>query len=164
MLHVFSLRRVLLAGAPSPMRAAMQAQLQLLGARPACIPDCLHAESLDRALHAGRFSCVIVPDLMMLHPQSDTKRLNALGNLLGEAREAGVPLVMLLGQIHDDETAPLFSHALGMGISGDPLSVQCIRHDGTDKKRICQEALILGARFLCGERALTGIFTQFPIA
>ena len=162
MLHVFCLRRVLLAGAPSSMRSVMQAQLRLLGARPVCLSDCLSEESLDRTLHRGRFACVIVPDLAALHPECAQQRLAALGMLLGEACEAGVPLVMLLGQIldiHNNETAQLFSHALGLGMAGDPVSMQCILHHGADPKRICSNALALGARFLSGERELTGVFS-----
>ena len=157
-LTVWSLRRVLLAGSACPMRSAMEAQLRVIGARiqPAHPP--LTEEALCRTLHEGRFSCIIAPDLSQLCPGDSRDRLAALNILLGEAREAGVPLVMLLSG--SDETAPLFSHALGcaIGAQGDPVSVQCIRHSGGDMQRISRQALALGARFLAGETDCMGMF------
>lgn len=161
LLSVWSLRRVLLAGESCAMLRAMQAQLCAIGARPLCFSAPFGEESLCRVLHQGRFSCVIVPSLPDLCPGGAADRLTALSVLLGEAREAGVPLVMLLSPDAGGETAQLFSHALGCasGALGDPVSVQCIRHPGFDPGSECLGALSLGARYLSGERACVGAFT-----
>ena len=157
----WSLRRVLLAGDACPMLSQMQAQLCSLGARPLCLSAPVDEESLCRFLHPGRFSCAIVPSLSDLSPGDSADRLSALNMLLGEAREAGVPLIMLLSSEDSAETAQLFSHALGcsLGAQGDPVSVQCIRHAPGDPERACLGALALGARFLAGERTYVGAFT-----
>lgn len=158
-LSVWSLRRVLLAGSACPMRSAMEAQLRAIGARSASAA--LAEEPLCRTLHEGRYACIIAPDLHKLCPGDTQARLIALGMLLGEAREAGVPLIMLLCAASHQECAPLFSHAQGWacGACGDPVSVQCIRHSGGDAQRICRQALELGARFLAGETGYAGVFT-----
>ena len=156
-LSQWGLRRVLLAGNPCPMHSTMDTQLRALGARVQSAPDPLTEETLCRTLHAGRYACVIIPDLSHLcmgdaHP-------DVLNMLLGEVREAGVPLVMILCAAACTECAPLFSHALGFAHGGDPVSVQCIRHTSGDMQRICRDALMLGARFLSGETGCTGMFT-----
>ena len=157
----WSLRRVLLAGDACPMLSQMQSQLCSLGARPLCLSAPFDEESLCRFLHQGRFSCAIVPSLPHLCPGDSSDRLFALNMLLGETREAGVPLIMLLSSEDSEETAQLFSHALGcsMGAQGDPVSVQCIRHMPGDPESACLGALRLGARFLAGERTCAGAFT-----
>lgn len=161
MLSVFSLRRVLLAGEPCPMLRTMHAQLSSIGARPFCLSAPFSEEALSRILHQGRFSCLMVPSLLMLCTGDEADRLGALNMLLGEVREAGVPLVMLLGSDAGNETAQLFSHALGWaaGALGDPVSVQCIRHAASDPQDACLGALELGARFFSGEHACVGVFT-----
>lgn len=143
------------------MLCEMQSQLCSLGARPICLSAPFDEESLCRFLHQGRFSCVIVPSLSDLCPGDSDNRLSALNMLLSESREAGVPLVMLLSGNDGDETAQLFSHALGysMGAQGDPVSVQCIRHEPANIIAACLGALKLGARFLAGERTCAGAFT-----
>ena len=160
LLSVFSLRRVLLAGEPSAMLHTMHEQLCAVGARPFCYSAPFDEESLCRVLHQGRFSCVIVPELPSLCPGDPEDRLAALNILLGEVREAGVPLVMLLST-GGEETVQLFSHALGCasGALGDPVSIQCICHAPDDPQGACFGALALGARFLSGERTCTGAFT-----
>ena len=160
LLGVWSLRRVLLPSLPGDMLHTMKSELHAVGARPSHVSVPFDEESLSRALQR-RSACIIVPDLLAYDPKI---RFEALNTLLFEAREAGVPLVMLLCPIsaaHDGETAQLFSHALGFarGAFGDPVSVQCIRHSGGDLQCICRDALTLGARFLAGEHACTGIFT-----
>lgn len=161
MLPVWSLRRVLLAGESCAMLRAMHAQLCAIGARPICFSAPFGEEPLCRALHQGRFSCIIVPSLLDLCPGDSGNRLAALNVMLSEAREAGIPLVMLLSGSADRETAQLFSHALGCarGAQGDPVSLQCIRHVQGDPDGTCLGALRLGARFLSGERTCTGMFT-----
>jgi len=164
LLNVWSLRRVLLPDLPGEMPRTMEMQLCAVGARPVHASVPFSEESLSLALQRQRCTCVIVPDLLALHTGDPSARFDALNTLLFEAREAGVPLVMLLGSIcsmHDEESAQLFSHALGFvrGAFGDPVSIQCIRHNGCDLQRICRDALMLGARFLSGERSCTGVFT-----
>lgn len=161
MLTAWSLRRVLLAGDGCAMLREMQSQLCSLGARPLCLSAPFDEESLCKFLHQGRFSCVIAPSLSDLCSGACADRIAALNMLLGETREAGVPLVMLLDSSNDNETAQLFSHVLGCasGAQGDPVSVQCIRHAGTDPSSACLGALHLGARFLSGERTCVGVFT-----
>lgn len=161
-LSLWCLRRVLLAGDDGCMLRAMHSQLRAIGARPACAPRPIAAESLFRVLHEGRFSCVIVPDL--LHLGTGDEQLAALDTLLGESREAGVPLVMLLARHTPHQAAgiaALFSHAQGWahGAFGDPVSVQCIRYSGTNRNSVCCQALRLGARFLAGEQDSTGVYT-----
>ncbi len=162
LLSVWSLRRVLLAGPAGDMLRTLESLLCFVGSKPlhASIP--FSAESLSSML-LHRASCIIVPDLLMLDTNPQT-RLDALNTLLFEAREAGTPLVMLLSQMNtaaDGETAQLFSHALSFsrGGCGDPVNIQCIRHDGRNVQRICRDALKLGARFLSGETQVTGVFT-----
>jgi len=161
---VWCLRRVLLAGENSGMLHAMRSQLCALGARPQSASNPVTAESLDRTLHEGRFSCVIVPDLLQLCSGDAQARFAALDMILQEAREAGVPLVMLLaGQssLHADEIAVLFSHALGCacGAFGDPVSVQCIQHANQDPEVVCLRVLRSGSRFLAGDTSCTGYFS-----
>lgn len=160
MLSIWSLRRVLLAGLPGSMLRAMESQLCAIGARPlrASIPLC--EESLSSALHEGRYTCIIVPDLLALLKDNAQTRVAALNTLLGEAREAGVPLSILLCPSSAPDAAPLISHAQGWarGAFGDPVNVQCILYTGENTEAICREALMLGARFLAGEQACTGVF------
>ncbi|MBR5302025.1 MAG: hypothetical protein IKU38_04250 [Clostridia bacterium] len=164
MLNNWSLRRVLLAGESSEMLRTMDAQLCAAGARPfhTSAPFC--EEALSRMLQQRRCACVIVPDLLALDTHDPQARFDALDMLLGEIREAGVPLAILLYRInasHDSEAAQLFSHAAGWahGMFGDPVNIQCIRYAAADIRRVCLDALMLGARFLAGETACTGIFT-----
>lgn len=160
-LSLWSLRRVLLSGNPCPMRSAMGMQLRALGARVRLAPDSPTEETLSRLLHEGRYACVIIPDLAQICAGDVQAGFAALNMLLSEAREAGVPLAMILCAASCAERAPLFSHAQGwaQGTCGDPISVQCIRHDGGDMQGICQHALALGACFLAGETDCTGVFT-----
>lgn len=156
----WGLQRVLLAGLSGPMLSAMESLLCAAGARirHARIPLC--GESISRQLHEGRYACVIVPDLSALAPGGTHACFSALDLLLGEAREAGVPLAILLASSSTPDAAQLFSHAMGwaQGMFGDPVSVQCIRHTGKNAPSVCHQALALGARFLAGEHACTGVF------
>lgn len=156
----WSLRRVLLAGNACVMLRTMEDALCALGARVSHASDPLDEETLSRLLHKGRCACVIVPDLLALHTSTQS-RLSSLNTLLGESREAGVPLVMLLTGCKGDEAAQLLSQAQGWacGASGDPICLQCIRHPGDDPDYACLRALTLGARYLSGERTCTGVFT-----
>lgn len=161
MLSAFSLRRVLLAGEDGCMLRTMQTQLSALGARPVHLPGFCRAETMACALRKGRYACAIAPDLSLLGTGAAQSRLAALDTLLFEAREAGVPLVMLLSVMQAEDSAQLFSHALrfSFGACGDPLSVQCIRHTGESAEAVSREALRLGVRFLTGERSCVGMFS-----
>lgn len=151
-------RRVLLAGGESRFMRAMEAQLAEIGARPVRVSFPADCETLCLRLHEGRFACVIAPDLSQLYPGNEQDRMAALDMLLGEAQEAGVPLVMLLSSLTED--APLLRRAEGFmhGACGDPVSIQCVLHAGSDTSLVCSEALLLGARFLTGEQSCAGVF------
>jgi len=159
-LHAWCLRRVLLAGEDGAMMRAMSEALGALGARIIRLPMPADSEALDHALHEGRTACIIVPGL----GAADCP-LHALDTLLLEAREAGVPLVMLLAE-KDASLSPLLRHVQGcaQGLFGDPISVQCIRHSALAPDSVCLRALELGARFLMGDTGCTGNFQLFPDA
>lgn len=89
-------RHVLLAAHSGRMTGFMQALLDELGAKCARISPCADAETLCRAMTSARISALIVPQLDALAPgQSIPERIGALLRLLDEAREAGIPLVIL---------------------------------------------------------------------
>ncbi len=159
LLGVWSLRRVLLAGNSCVMQRAMEDALCALGARVSHAANPLDEEMLSHLLHKGRCACVIVPDLLALHTSAQG-RLSSLNMLLSESREAGLPLAMLLAGGKGGETAQLFSQAQGWacGASGDPVSLQCIRHWSDDPDYACLHALTLGARYLSGDHTCTGYF------
>ena len=214
----WSARRVLLLGGEDRMTRFMHAMLSELGARPACLPLASGSEALARALTSSRVFCVIVPCLRALDGSLDDQ-LNALNTLLVEAREAGVPLVMLLSDENVYRAAQhpwtvreedpiggetreglfsailqLFADGVSRGLLGDPVHVLCVRHlpclgcghpavapydlwcRALDEGRpltvphpgaqgvflhpldACMGSLLLGARFLLGDTACTGIF------
>ena len=67
----FTARRVLLVGGHDRMTLFFESLLGALGARPARIPPSSGAETVCRALTAGRVSALIVPSLPLLAPQRD---------------------------------------------------------------------------------------------
>lgn len=211
-------RRVLLLGGEDRMTRFMRALLGELGARPACLPLDSGSEALSRTLTGGRVCCVIVPCLRDLRGSLD-EQLHALDALLVEAREAGVPLVMLLSDENAYRAAQhpwtvreedpvggetreglfhailqIFADGVSRGLLGDPVHVLCIRHlpclgcghpavapyDGWCRALdagepltvphpgaqgvflhpldVCMGSLLLGARFLLGDTACTGMF------
>ena len=211
-------RRVLLLGGEDRMTRFMYALLSELGARPACLPLAPDSEALSRTLTSGRVFCVIVPCLRALSGSLDDQ-LNALDALLVEAREAGVPLVMLLSDenvyraaqhpwtVREEDpiggetrgglfhaVLQLFADGVSRGLLGDPVHVLCVRHlpclgcghpavapyDGWCRALdagepltvphpgaqgvflhpldVCIGSLLLGARFLLGDTACTGVF------
>lgn len=214
----WSTRRVLLLGGEDRMTRFMRALLSGLGARPACLPLSSGSEALARTLTGGRVCCVIVPCLRALDG-SLNHQLQALDALLIEAREAGVPLVMLLSDENAYRAAQhpwtvreedpvggetreglfhailqLFADGVSRGLLGDPVHVLCVRHlpclgcghpavapyDGWCRALeagepltvphpgaqgvflhpldVCMGSLLLGARFLLGDTACTGVF------
>lgn len=158
-------RRVLLAAGENEISRTMLSFLEEIGARPARIAIPCGHEALCRALQAGRGVCVIVPCLGELTAFPPVQQLAALHTLLGEAREAGTPLVMLLA----DHTNHAYSHALDRlmhyanefthGNHGDAVSIQGIWHAPMETRNLCLHALALGARYLMGDLSCTGIFT-----
>lgn len=131
----------------------MQALLDELGAKCARIPCGADAETLCRAMNEGRISAVIVPRAQALAPQGGlAAQLQALHTLLTEAREAGVPLTLLLSDesvyragaaAPAGERAPiggetragliqsmldLYADGFARGLLGDPVRVLPVRH------------------------------------
>lgn len=89
-------RHVLLVGGTDALTLAMTAMLEAAGARCARIPAGASSETLCRAMTSGRIGAVIAAQAHALAPGLDpAAHLSALRTLLIEAREAGVPLVML---------------------------------------------------------------------
>lgn len=64
------------------------------GARPVCVSDRADAQTLCRALTAGRVSAAILPGEMT--GRSLPERLEATLALTREVREAGVPLLLAM--------------------------------------------------------------------
>lgn len=145
-------RRVLLLDGEERMTAFMRALLCELGARPDCIPLSSSSEALSRALTDGRTACIIVPCMRALEGGLSAQLL-ALDALLVEAREAGVPLVMLLSDenvyrapqhpwyVREDDPIggetrealfqsilQLFADGVSRGLLGDAVSVLTVRH------------------------------------
>lgn len=145
-------RRVLIIGRADRVSLFAQAFLAELGARPARIAPGQDAETLCRALSEGRISAILVPCLRQLAPEDDLlAQLRALLTLLGEAREAGVPLTLLCsdagvyragggsaleedplgGETRDgliQSLVQLCADGVSRGLLGDAVSVQCVRH------------------------------------
>lgn len=145
-------RRVLLVGRADRICLFMQAFLEELGAKTARIAPGTDAETLCRALSDGRISAIVVPDTRALALQEEpVAHLSALLLLLGEAREAGVPLTLLCsdagvyraGSAHAREDDPiggetrdgliqslvqLCADGVSRGLLGDAVSVLCVRH------------------------------------
>lgn len=147
-------RHVLLVGPAGRPCAYMQALLELLGAKCARISPSTDAESLCRAMQRGRVSAVIVPEMRALAPQCDVfSQLSALHLLLGECRESGVPLALMLsdaavyraapgpflareedpvgGETHDglvQSILQLYADGVSRGLMSDAVQVVCARH------------------------------------
>ena len=146
-------RRVLLIGGADRSTLVMQTLLDELGAKAARLAPGFQAESLHRALTESRVSAVIIPCMRLFAPGGAIHQLSALITLLSEAREAGIPLVILLADesvyranghpwhVQEDdpvggETTPgliqslldLYADGVSRGLCGDPVSVQTVRH------------------------------------
>lgn len=159
-------RRVLLAAGESETARTMQSLLEEIGARPVRTAIPCDKESLCRALQSGRGTCMIVPCLRELTFLPPAQQLSALHTLLGEAREAGTPLVILLAdQAAAFHQARILSRLMrcaddySRGLLGDAVSVQGIWHPPMPARALCLDALALGARYLMGDLSCTGIFS-----
>lgn len=213
-------RHVLLVGPSGRPCAIMQALLEALGAKCARISPAESTESICRAMQAGRISAVIAPEMRALSAAvSPSSQLDALLSLLGECREAGVPLTLFLSDAsvyraaacpwHAREDDPiggesrdglvqsilqLCADGISRGLMGDAVSVILARHlpllgcghpavsayslwcgalDAGQRLTVPDPgrqglflspfdayygALLLGARFLEGDRACTGVY------
>ena len=146
-------RRVLLVGGHDRMTLFVQSLLAALGARPARIPPSSGAETVCRALTAGRVGALIVPSLPTLAPALDEAgQLSVLAMLLSEAREAGVPLTLLCSAVNvyragrrpwyareEDLTGgetreglaqsllQLYADGVSRGLCGDAVRILCVR-------------------------------------
>ncbi len=146
-------RRVLIIGGTDRMTLFMQALLDELGAKTARLIPSAGAETLHRALTEGRIGAVIVPCTRALREGDAERQLAALSSLLSEAREAGVPLCILMSDdsVYRADSSPwsvqesdpiggetpqgliqsildLYACGVSRGLCGDTVNVQCIRH------------------------------------
>jgi len=146
-------RRVLLVGGTDRTALLMQTLLDELGAKTARLAPGFRAETLHRALTEGRVSAVIAPCMRTLIQGTVTEQLSALIMLLCEAREAGIPLVILMSDENVYRAAchpwhaqendliggetpqgliqsilDLYAGGVARGLCGDPVSVQILRH------------------------------------
>lgn len=165
---VWRARRVLLIGHEDRLSGTLARFLGELGARVTRIPPGTDAETYFRAMISGRVSAVIVTQLPYLaHGRSPVVQLRALDLILSEARETGIPLVMLASA---QDAAPdaaqervqsilhLYTDGVCKGLFGDPVSVQYFRTaPGADISAVCAGLLDTGARFLAGDTELTGM-------
>ncbi len=87
-------KRVLIVGDRGGLCAFLIAVLDEIGARPVCVSDRADAQTLCRALTAGRVSAAILPGEMT--GRSLPERLEATLTLTREMREAGVPLLLAM--------------------------------------------------------------------
>ena len=154
LLTAWRARRALLVSPPCRISAFMQALLSGLDARPVRIAPDADADRLNRAMTKGRVSALIVPDLCALSPGGSLQsQLGALLSLLSEARESGIPLVILCscagvyraggkpwaaresdmtgGETAEGLTQSILQMAadgVSRGLMGDPVSVIIARH------------------------------------
>ena len=92
-------KRVLIVGDRGGLCAFLIAVLDEIGARPVCVSDRADAQTLCRALTAGRVSAAILPGEMT--GRSLPERLEATLTLTREVREAGVPLLLAMSDAAD---------------------------------------------------------------
>lgn len=147
-------RHVLLVGGTDALTLAMTAMLEAAGAKCARIPAGTSSEMLCRAMTSGRIGAVIAARAHALSPGLDpAMHLSALRTLLTEAREAGVPLVMLCSDApvyraarppapleetdaiggQDEEglvqsLLQLYALGVSQGLAGDPVRTLILRH------------------------------------
>ena len=138
------------------MTGFMQAMLHELGAKCARISPGADAETLSRAMTGARICALIVPRLDAIAPGAGVpERLGALLRLLGEAREAGIPLVILCS-----DAAVYRAHRQNWNVEEDaPLG-------GETAQGLCDSLLQLTAdgvsRGLLGDAVRTVIVRHLP--
>lgn len=151
---VWRARHVLIVGKAGCQVSFTQLFFEELGAKVARIPGSASSETLCRALNAGRINALIVPEAHTLCTEDDPfSHLQALSKLLIEAREAGVPLVILCSDVsvyrarqqagyarEEDmiggesregliqSLAQMYACGVSRGLLGYPVRVMIVRH------------------------------------
>lgn len=175
-------KRVLIVGDRGGLCAFLIAVLDEIGARPVCVSDRADAQTLCRALTAGRVSAAILPGEMT--GRSLPERLEATLTLTREVREAGVPLLLALsdaavyrgggrmneageigGRTREGMEASILQTALlgaARGLMGDAVRTMLVRHApvlGEDCAAWC-DALLEGRTIRVRHPAARGVFVH----
>ena len=175
-------KRVLIVGDRGGLCAFLIAVLDEIGARPVCVSDRADAQTLCRALTAGRVSAAILPGEMT--GRSLPERLEATLTLTREVREAGVPLLLAMsdaavyrgggwmneageigGRTREGMEASILQTALlgaARGLLGDAVRTMLIRHApvlGEDCAAWC-DALLEGRTIRVRHPAVRGVFVH----
>lgn len=175
-------KRVLIVGDRGGLCAFLIAVLDEIGARPVCVSDRADAQTLCRALTAGRVSAAILPGEMT--GRSLPERLEATLALTREMREAGVPLLLAMsdaavyrgggrmneageigGRTREGMEASILQTALlgaARGLLGDAVRTMLVRHApilGEDCAAWC-DALLEGRTIRVRHPAARGVFVH----
>ena len=175
-------KRVLIVGDRGGLCAFLIAVLDEIGARPVCVSDRADAQTLCRALTAGRVSAAILPGEMT--GRSLPERLEATLTLTREVREAGVPLLLAMsdaavyrgggrmneageigGRTREGLEASILQTALlgaARGLLGDAVRTMLVRHApvlGEDCAAWC-DALLEGRTIRVRHPAARGVFVH----
>ena len=175
-------KRVLIVGDRGGLCAFLIAVLDEIGARPVCVSDRADAQTLCRALTAGRVSAAILPGEMT--GRSLPERLEATLTLTREVREAGVPLLLAMsdaavyrgggrmneageigGRTREGMEASILQTALlgaARGLMGDAVRTMLVRHApvlGEDCAAWC-DALLEGRTIRVRHPAARGVFVH----
>ena len=145
-------RRVLIVGNGGGLCAFLIAVLDEIGARPACVSDRADAQTLCRALTAGRVSAAVLPGEMT--GRSLPERLAATMTLTEEIREAGVPLLLALSD------AAVYRG--GGGRANETAEIGGQTREGLEAS-ILQTALLGAARGLLGDAVRTVLVRHAPV-
>ena len=145
-------KRVLIVGDRGGLCAFLIAVLDEIGARPACVSDRADAQTLCRALTAGRVGAVILPGEVT--GRGLPERLAATLTLTEEIREAGVPLLLALSD------AAVYRQ--GEGRANETAEIGGRTREGLEAS-ILQTALLGAARGLFGDVVRTVLVRHAPI-
>lgn len=144
-------KRVLIVGDRGGLCAFLIAVLDEIGARPVCVSDRADAQTLCRALTAGRVSAAILPGEMT--GRSLPERLEATLALTREVREAGVPLLLAMSD------AAVYRGGGRMNEAGE---IGGRTREGMEAS-ILQTALLGAARGLLGDAVRTMLVRHAPV-
>ena len=144
-------KRVLIVGDRGGLCAFLIAVLDEIGARPVCVSDRADAQTLCRALTAGRVSTAILPGEMT--GRSLPERLEATLTLTREVREAGVPLLLAMSD------AAVYRGGGRMNEAGE---IGGRTREGMEAS-ILQTALLGAARGLMGDAVRTMLVRHAPV-
>ena len=172
-------KRVLIVGDRGGLCAFLIAVLDEIGARPVCVSDRADAQTLCRALTAGRVSAAILPGEM-----TGRSLPEATLALTREVREAGVPLLLAMsdaavyrgggrmneageigGRTREGMEASILQTALlgaARGLLGDAVRTMLVRHApvlGEDCAAWC-DALLEGRTIRVRHPAARGVFVH----